>query len=1297
MGKNLSCLLCPEVNGKDSRLYKDMLKKNKLERPLANYIYASYVASNMADMMDQAGFQRNSQGQHESKDVLAFIDYHTMQQEFASFSKIEEQEGFVDSNGIRIDYDNAKDALEKADAFNDSHKGLVATVVQHGDVYNIIAAEKNSRTHMRGDAIKEKLKIWDVYKQAFNAIGVDIDNMPQEIASIFNAGNTGLAQSLKNLQNLDIRNMYRKDALALFYSNPNSPLVQRLLGQSGSLEAAAQAIDDVNHGINNISSHDKQLLVRAIKDCQKFQGLDLDAMKAQASHMSQQISRNSNEETIQQELNALNKKYGIDINEIHRTSEEINTLSEAAADAAFAIQRQIRELEKEKGDIKEGRRLEGILNQLMKELANKKYYSGMLNFLGEASNAIQQIDAMLQAAPQTGTELEKAMAMAKILQNIKAIKDQYYAVISALTNKNLTIDESIDQQDIDSLRNTAKSIQDYFDSKEKVLKNLAEETMVSIMSQVVGDFAPNGQSMINAIRMAAADSSFFDAWLYSMGRASNPLVAGMGSIIRNAQDSRDQELNAISLRVRRATDRLYKSGSNSEFMYEDDGHIISDIDWVTYKNARHLAIKGFQQQGLKGWDMTQAIQNWEEANTEDRVVDNTNGRTERVPNAYYRKEFPDLTPAQQEYYDTMMQIKGEIGSMMPEYARHQYLPPQLRRNMLDALGHSRSFGDVAKAVRNKMENLWSIREDDERFNMNGIIDGDEYQIMEGSYDNTPLRQIPIFFVKPLSDQDELLKDFSAGLQALAGTAINYDAMSNIAQVVEFMGDFIKGQTPRENTGQADMVGNKMLRAFKDLRKFGKNTNTSQLIDGFIGWHIYGQKFKLSKWEEKYPWLLKMGTNLIGYTSFKGLATNFKGALANYLTGEYQMLIEAGAGEFYGLKDYLWAHTKLFGGAGAGGEIMELLTNNVNHKGVLLGQLFDPLQENFSSGSHQRYHKSIFRQLVSRDLSFLGYGAGEYLIHYVNMYGVLHNTKVKFNGKIINLYDAFEVASKQDGNSELVLKQGVTTLAGDAIDQAYLDRMRKKIRGVNQSTHGAMNEEDKGLIHQRLWGRMVMNFRQWMVEHYSRRFRGRHYDYTFNQEREGYWVSFFKLFGNTKEAYEDDGFGKAMGMFLKDLWTFSIRASSQWSNLDEMQRYNVKRVHTEMLMFMSLLSLEFALGDPDKHKREFWRRFWMYETKRLILDAEASMPVPQMVSSLLTTINSPMASVNTLNSILYLFYGLTNGDITEEIKSGDHKGENKYWRNVKKYVLPFYKDYEQLQKLDTDESIFQVFENKPSNK
>ena len=1311
MAKN-SCTLTPQVNGKDSKLYRDILKKI-MNRPQTNWIYATYVASNMAAIMNQQGYLTDSNGEHKAYDVLKLMDYATIQNEMSSLAQEEKRLGAVDQNGNRVDFTDAKVAYEKADSFNDTHKGLVANVNKHGTganaVYNIIVYEKNSRTHNYGTSVKERLKVWDVYKQVFGSIGVDIENLPQELRGTFSPYTTDLVQQLINLKNQPINFLYKEGAKTLLTLSENTPLVQRAKNAFGSIDNIAQAIDDINHGNNHFSSMQMRLLMNAINEAKQFNGLDLNNLKTQVDQMTQNVLSASPEEAVRLEIHKLNKKYKIDINEIHKINDKINSLSDAAVAATVQLNRQINQLQKEKGNNAQGKGLEIVRNQLMKELEAKRYYSGVLNFLNIASSQASQINAMLNNLQQSGTVLDRAFENAKTLQKIQDLRNQYYLIASALADDHLIIDENISQTDIDNIRNVAKQVKEFFDKEDRVINGengLTESTMLDLMTQIVGPTTPDGIAMINAIRMAAADSSIFD-YLYSVGRASNPVIGAMGSIIRTAQANREGIMNDISRRIRRENDALSKAKKNSRFMYEDEGHIISDIDWTLYDTARKNQIKALYRQGLQGFDLKQAIEDWEDNNTEDRVVDAKSGRTERVPNSSYRKnngmtwnsttnkmEFnnTNLSQAEIDYYNNMMQLKGEIGTLLPAYAQHHYLPPQIRRNMLDALNDAKSIQDVGKAFKNKAQNLYLVRKDDDSYAMNGIIDGQEIEEAEGDFDNTPLRQIPIFYINRV-EEGELLKDFATGLQHLAGTAVNYDAMNSIVDVVEFIGDFAKNQEPKDPNNRTEVIDNKTLKVANDLYRWGKrNSNTSDIIDGFIAYHIYGEK-KDPK-EAGKLWEV-VGNKVIAYTSFKGLATNIKGAFSNYLVGEFQMLIEAGCGEFYGFKDYLWAHTKLFGRAGVGGEIAELLTNNMNHKATLFREMFDPIQENYSDKSHKRYYNTMFRQLLGHDCSFLGYASGEYLIHYVNMYAVLHRQKVKLNGKVISLYDAFEVTNKDKGNSELKLKQGVTMLDGSAVTEEWLQKVKKKIRYANQSTHGSMNTEDKGLIHRRLLGRAVMNFRQWMVEHYSRRFRKRHFDESLGMEREGYWRSLYQGVFNEdfKDNWKDHQFGAAMGMLMKDMLTFAIRGQVQWAELDEMQRYNVKRAHTEMLMYLAMLGLSFALGEPDRHKKEWWRRWWIYQVRRLILDTEASMPVPSAVKSGITILQSPIGGVDTLNGLLYTFTGLS--DLGKTIKSGPHKGENRYIRNVLKYDAPFFKDWEQMQRMDEDDAIFKIFENSPS--
>lgn len=1279
-----SCTLVPEINGKPSKLYLDLQKWQPESRPFVNYVYACYSQPAVQQAMDNAGYQRNDQAQHSVKDIRSFLDLDTLINESQSAGNAELSLGVIDINGNRIDFPDAQIALQKADDFNNTHKGLIASVIQHGNVYNIAVWEKNADTFTLESFVKTRLKAWDAALQTFNAVGIDLQSLPADVKSVINPYNIHFVSYLKNLQSVPLSGLYKKDALLLFSLSLNSPQVQRLVQRFGSIEAAAQMVHDINTGVPvTVSSADKIRLRSAIDYCKKFQNVDLDALQDEITQITQDIPDSLGETALNKTLHQLYKQFGIDKTELILTNNKIRSLSEVVGNEVIALQRKIRQLEKQEGHNAEGRNLSTLLNSLLRELQNKKYFAGTMNFLQSAANYITEIDNMLSNLPQTGSELEKAMATAEVLQQIKQLREQYYPLISALSREDLIIDESISKQDIDTLRQEAARLKKIFDDKDNVINTLTQNTMIKIMTQIVGNTTADGMNIANVIKMATKDSSMFD-WLYGVGEQSNPIISAMGTIIRNAQKSRDVALKDISLRIRRATDKLYKSGSTSEFMYEDDGHIISDIDWSLYEAARSQEIKSLYAQGLRGFDLKEAIELWEEQNTEDRVVDTVSGRTEKVPNKYYKKQFPVLTSEQQEYYNEMMQLKGEIGTLLPEYARQQYLPPQLRRKMLDALGHAKSSKDVFNALWHKVENIWVIREDDDEYSKNAIIGGQEHEVVDSNFDNTPLRSIPIFYVKKLKDQDELLKNFSTGLQALAGTAVNYDAMNRVVQTVEFMGSFVKDQIPTE---KADVVETASVKIAKYLRKFGRNNNATAIIDGFIDQHFYGMTLKES---QQKSWT-KIAKNLIGYTSFKGLVTNFKGMMSNLLGGIYQIFVEAGCGEFFNFKDLAFASTKLFGTAGVAGDFMELLTNNISHKAVLFRQIFDPMQESFEQSSHHRYYKSMFRQLLSHDLSFLGYGAGEYVIHLLPMYAILHHNKVLLNGKKIPLYDAFELSPIENGNAELTVKQGTTTLDGSPINQEYINEIRNTIQYVNQAMHGAMNTEDKGIIHQYMLGRAAMNFRQWMVRHYSRRFRARHFDSN-KSMREGYWVSLYKFIQSedTKEAFQDKQFFIAIWGFLKDIGTCLFRAKATWSTLKEDQKYNVKRVCSEIVIFTSLICLSFALGEPDDHKREFWRRWWIYQTRRLITEAEAASPTPYAFMSNITIFNSPIASINTLNSLTYILTGLD--DIGKEIKSGPHRGENLYWRNVKKYTLPFYKDFEQMQKLSEDEALFNIGQN-----
>ena len=1275
MAKN-SCELYPIVKGKPSKLYKDLLKVTG-NRPKANYIYAVYLQSGVAAQMDSLGYSRNDQGEHKIADVEKHLDVMSFIRESTEgkVSEVSRTIGATDFSGNPIDYTNAEYALNIAQRHNSSSKGTVAAVYSKGDKFNIVVDVKNARTQLRSAKVEKQLQQWDILKQAINSIGIDIESADLN-KSVYNATNARNAvQQMHNVQLTDNKYLDRKEIKDLLVFNESSTQVQRLKQMFGTLDEVAQKIYD-SYRTGGVTPSQRTLIDATLANCKKYNGLDVNAVLNQIEGVEQAIG-NTEEGKIEDTIKSLNKKYNLDFNEIVLVGNNIRSLSQAASEAAVTLQRQLKKMKAEQGVTPETTRLEQSLHTLMREINNNRYYMGILGFLSEASTQIQKMENILQNTPQSGSNLERASAMAKSLMQVKSITDGYKNILTSLSNiDNIISDERLSDADKQVIKNQASKLVEFFDKYDKTLKELRLNTMTTIATEYLGDKLSNGMAVVNIVEMAEKDSTIYD-YLYSIGRVSNPLIATMGNIIRDAQSSRDAKMNAISLRIRRAENKLRKAGIKSDFMYESNGYIISDIDWTAYNKAKAKFRRSLKGQGNRGLSIAEAMKNWEEANTEDRIVDSVSGRTERVPNATYRKAFPKLTTEQQEYYNTMMQIKGELGTLLPNYAQRHYIPPQVRRSFIDAIQAAIKGGSLQgliKAIRTKFKDLTTIREDDDRYAKNGIVNGEEYSIVSGALDNTPFRQIPIFYINRIEDQGELLKDFSSAIQHLAGTAINYEAMNSIKDTVEFMADFIKDQevAAGRNNKSLDMVEDTGIRVYKQLKAFANNSNTIGIVDGFIDKYLYGVTIKDTG---KYHNLLR---NLLAYTSIKSLAVNVKGAISNYLVGELQMLIEAGAMEFYNPIDYAWAHKEVFGDntVGSVGRIMDFMTNNTNSKSVLLAQIFDPLNENFSEQQHQRYYRGPLRHLLGKDFTFIGYGAGEHLTHFVTMYAILHNTKVKINGETKTLYDVFSVGNKVDGNSELIIDKNATYTNDEGqevpIDNAFLEKIRKRIRYTNQTMHGAMNEEDKGLIHQHMVGRFVMNLRQWMVEHYSRRYRGSHYDATLGEYREGFY--------NTASRF--------VYALVGDIFRFQRESMLHWNEMNSMQKANVRRALSELTVLASLLTLSFALGEPDDHKKEFWMRMWIYQTKRAITDVRGSTPlgIPLEMNTL---INSPVAASNVVNSFLYPFVGIN--DINEEIKSGKHKGENRYFRNIKKYLIPFYGQIEQLNEMDTDNGVFQVFE------
>ena len=205
-----------------------------------------------------------------------------------------------------------------------------------------------------------------------------------------------------------------------------------------------------------------------------------------------------------------------------------------------------------------------------------------------------------------------------------------------------------------------------------------------------------------------------------------------------------------------------------------------------------------------------------------------------------------------------------------------------------------------ETVKMAWKGLYTIFEDDSDFVKSGvIIDNEELGIATGDISGKVKKEIPIRYLNRIADQSDLLKRFLQPFKCL-GTAIT--SMNCL-----FMYDFVKGKnTPATEDGIELVVASSGDTTFIKRLMEEKGLNTAGILRQQIDNQVYGIKsVNQGKWAQ-------ITKKFLTFSSIKALSVNVKGALSNLVTGELNALIEAGAGEYFTVLDYLWAKKRLFG-------------------------------------------------------------------------------------------------------------------------------------------------------------------------------------------------------------------------------------------------------------------------------------------------------------------------------------------------------------------------------------------------
>lgn len=589
---------------------------------------------------------------------------------------------------------------------------------------------------------------------------------------------------------------------------------------------------------------------------------------------------------------------------------------------------------------------------------------------------------------------------------------------------------------------------------------------------------------------------------------------------------------------------------------------------------------------------------------------------------------------------------------------------------------------------------------------------EDFYLVDVDFGGQRLQKIPIYYSRKLSNPDLLSRDFSGCMTAYAAMAINYGEMSKIVDILELLRGHMnspEGRQILENEGNGPMTavfkvaGNRYKTT---LRKPGSKSKSAERMDSYMESVMYEQRKKTEE-------LTVLGTNvnmsklldtLRDYSGLLGLGLNLFSTFSNITVGKVQQWIEAAGGEYFGVKDYVKAigqyHELIMG------HMAEMGNPLKKNKLSLLIEMFDPMGDYFESLRTKNLNKSLASKVFGNNaLGYVGMHAGEHLLHCQTMLAILNATKLKKeNGEVISLFDALEVKEKdsiyrlelikglsyernviddsgskesnknwgklkKDENGNYV-KELVSLDNKDSLN-TFLFKRRRVIRKVNDFLNGAFSADDKGAVHRYAVMRLVMQFRQWMPAHYSRRFARGHWDDDLEQWREGYYITVLNI---TNEIFKDIKKGQytLIGEVLKG------------EHYTEHELANLRRAATEVGMFVTLLILT-TVGDHLKDKNSSWgQKMLLYQLHRMLLEVGASVPSPTFIKNAISLLNSPAPVINTLERITNI---LKAGDMFHEIERGRYKGWSEWQKDL--FVLMPYTD-QFMKAYYFDDSMFTPF-------
>lgn len=930
------------------------------------------------------------------------------------------------------------------------------------------------------------------------------------------------------------------------------------------------------------------------------------------------------------------------------------------------------------------------------------------------------------------TSLLKISVVSSVLRRIKEFSDGYKGIVLKMMNieeMRQLGEVDISSEDALAISLLAGKIHSKINSIDNTYNKLRFDTVKNFITIYYGtekvvDMGKHKGQVITVdmlLKEATRDINFIERWVSSMDNCGDPLLSMIDRIIKISQIKRDDTLREVLAGIR-GVHNTYKqsANSNTDFMYERDengkltGRLISDRDFNRYEKERaeyleELKNKYTEEGSSKYYYIKAKMDVWEEFHTESVFL---YGKERRLP-IYKTNALNQLTSAQREYYDEMIRSKAFLDDLLPENRTNLYNAIQIRNDLIEAVtDNANDPKKVVNMVFDTVKDNFVRRVDDNDF---GDLDYGEESLVDDAdmidvdeeveevvvekgekkkkkvikkkkvlldFRGRPVERIPIFYVNKLENSDRLSTDFSGSMMNYAAMAINFHEMNKIVNALELTRDYVHEREVVQQVG-----GNSVTESFKVAgRKFEETlkikgegtTNISNRLNDYFASTIYGQH----KLDEGYVEMFglpidiaKLADSARGYSSVVNMGLNIFSGISNVTQGMTQLMIEAVGNEFFNYKDLSKAHAQYI--AMLPKYLAELNSTNQTNKFGLLADKFIGLGKLYEKMRNDGFYKGGLSRVIGNNNLFVLMEGGEHLLHSLAMLSMLNSYKVQDStGRVIPIIDAYEVVEERSNSGKVIsaqlkLKDGIKKEDGTDLTNNDIIQLQLTIDKVSRTMNGSYSQIDKGALHKYALGRMLMQFRQWIPEHVSRRFAKAQYNAQLDSWREGYYRTAFRF---------------SQGL-AKDLIKMKFQIATRWSELNSKEKANIKRALTELSIFSTIGLLIALMGGAEEHKGSWYRRMTLYQLKRLKMETGAFVPITtDIFSNAFTLINSPIAAVSTIDNILNVF---EVQNMFNTIESGRYKGWNEYVRDMVK-VLPAYGQVRKVVDITDEDYMYKIF-------